>query len=1093
MKNILHILIMITLGFIIPAFPDTFTSEILKKTGKTIGVCSIPRANDGKLALEIAETSGMLVHAMDLKQENLDLIQKAGEKEGILGKSLYLEKGDFKALPFADNFIDLLLISDLSDSDLAALQVKEVARVITPYSGYVVLGKGKGEAGGPLAKDKLQAWAKNLKGFDSSVEEDANGLFLYAKKQALKGADDWNHYTHDPENNAFSKDTVLKMPLLTQWLGKPYLESNFDTNIVASGRIFTARTSMLFRIKNLPSELVARSAYNGQILWKKDMPKDYGIISPQICANAEYCFIFDGGSALILDAETGKEVKKVSFNGSSEMRCKWMAVKDDVLYWLVGSAGKAKSVWGNAGLSNIGPFEIQNTGTELHAYDTKSFKTLWKNDKIGNAERRSLCMNGEKIFFTDSKKRVVAVEAKTGKIAWSTDHKFAAGDGGGMDSWFMSSNFNGSLCTKDAYYVFLFENKDMPGYSAKDGKMLFEVPKKAQSWLMLNDKLFGGGTLMLDARTGAQSKADWGYLSGGRIQECGHQTASENGIFGIGGPIFDLNKKQAVNYNSAFKFACGTGSFVANGLFYGVPTSCSCWLNWRGFITLGSANDFQFDKTPKESDCLEAAPAGSIAAVDTVKTDEKDWHTYRGNNQRTGATSVKVVERASKLWEYIPAKSNKDGDIDNADEAVSSPVTAGDFAIYGGNDGIIRCFDISTGKPAWSYLTEGKIMGSPAVYEGRVYTGSADGHIYCNDIKSGKLVWRYRLAPLDRKIMVYGNLMSSWPVNTGVMVHGGVVYASAGLIGQTGTYVCALDAKTGKLKWLKNESMGGKSGKNRALSSVGCMAVANDKLILNNGNAPLVVFNLKNGDYSPYMDISKTLRFENSRGKEIGIFAGKYVFHGGRMLYKDEADVEEGRHGSSSGGIQFVFTEYDSKSGQAAAIDVNPFQNNEVGFVPAVWDDKGFLFSSQAPGSSGRLEYLDSVKFEVFLEDAFSKSTTDTKDKSYKFTAVKPVIDSGSDPAKLRNWKQVKAGSAGSMAMSAYILTENAVVTAFSTSPKMKTDGEWYVAALSRTDGSTLWSQKISGAALINGLAVDRNGNVVVTLRNGGITCLGKK
>jgi outer membrane protein assembly factor BamB len=63
------------------------------------------------------------------------------------------------------------------------------------------------------------------------------------------------------------------------------------------------------------------------------------------------------------------------------------------------------------------------------------------------------------------------------------------------------------------------------------------------------------------------------------------------------------------------------------------------------------------------------------------------------------------------------------------------------------------------------------------------------------------------VAPSDRWIPVYGKLHSTWPVAGGVLVENGVAYAAAGIANYDGTYVCALDAITGKLKW-NNDSSG---------------------------------------------------------------------------------------------------------------------------------------------------------------------------------------------------------------------------------------------------------------------------------------------
>ena len=46
--------------------------------------------------------------------------------------------------------------------------------------------------------------------------------------------------------------------------------------------------------------------------------------------------------------------------------------------------------------------------------------------------------------------------------------------------------------------------------------------------------------------------------------------------------------------------------------------------------------------------------------------------------------------------------------------------------------------------------------------------------------------WRFRAAPVDRRIMLFGNLGSTWPVNTGVLIQDGVAYFAAGIIDQDG-------------------------------------------------------------------------------------------------------------------------------------------------------------------------------------------------------------------------------------------------------------------------------------------------------------------
>ena len=110
------------------------------------------------------------------------------------------------------------------------------------------------------------------------------------------------------------------------------------------------------------------------------------------------------------------------------------------------------------------------------------------------------------------------------------------------------------------------------------------------------------------------------------------------------------------------------------------------------------------------------------------------------------------------------------------------------------SDGKLRAVDAKTGRLRWQFATAGPIKAAASVSEGRVYVGSGDGCVYTLEAATGRLLWRFRAAPVERYIMVYGNLSSTWPVNTGVLIDDGVAYFAAGIIDQDGTYVYALDA-----------------------------------------------------------------------------------------------------------------------------------------------------------------------------------------------------------------------------------------------------------------------------------------------------------
>jgi outer membrane protein assembly factor BamB len=81
--------------------------------------------------------------------------------------------------------------------------------------------------------------------------------------------------------------------------------------------------------------------------------------------------------------------------------------------------------------------------------------------------------------------------------------------------------------------------------------------------------------------------------------------------------------------------------------------------------------------------------------------------------------------------------------------------------------------------------------------------GSADGWVYCLRAQDGKLAWKLRAAPIDRRIMVRGQLESLWPVPGSVLIDNGTLYFAAGRNTHldSGLFYYAADPVTGQIKW----------------------------------------------------------------------------------------------------------------------------------------------------------------------------------------------------------------------------------------------------------------------------------------------------
>ena len=191
-----------------------------------------------------------------------------------------------------------------------------------------------------------------------------------------------------------------------------------------------------------------------------------------------------------------------------------------------------------------------------------------------------------------------------------------------------------------------------------------------------------------------------------------------------------------------------------------------------------------------------------------------DWPAYKADAARSSVTRDKITFPIQNVWGYEPLQAPRPAwpepgkelhrlDFDYAPQ----PVIAGGHVYFASSaDDTVRALDASSGKTKWHFTTAGPVRFAPAVAGGKVYVASDDGWLYCLDAVSGKLTWKFRGAPDPDQVLGNGRMVSRWPLRGGVLVDDGTVFLAAGMWPSHGIYVYALDAVTGKVKWLNDSS-----------------------------------------------------------------------------------------------------------------------------------------------------------------------------------------------------------------------------------------------------------------------------------------------
>ncbi|MHC4675941.1 MAG: outer membrane protein assembly factor BamB family protein, partial [Planctomycetota bacterium] len=1017
------------------------------ESGITRGLCCVLGDRNGNLTLELAGKTDLLIHVWEPDASAVETVRASLDARGLIGKRVIIEKGSLAELPYADNLVDLILAAELTDETLNQLAPTEVLRDLCP-NGQAILGGHKDK----LSKNSLKKWQKAAGLKKSKIKKDKTGVWLTLTKPPLQGTDDWSHWEHGPDNNPVSTDQVIKAPYMTQWLGLPYYITMPSITIASNGKIFMGMGHIAHHKREEPAlnKLVARNGYNGTVLWTKKLPDGYLAHRSAFIAtpDAFYMIDLDGTGCLILDPDTGEAKDRINIDGVSG-EWKWMALQDDVLYALVGQQKDPPETtivrsqhghWSWRELSN-GYYTPQVTwgfGNTLVAYDVDRDKVRWIHEEDKPIDSRAMVLGGGCIYLYGPDSYLRCLDARKGKIRWTNDdpklreliEQMPTKRLGSTPGW---KSMCYALYTPKALFYEAQTRNNIVAVSLEDGSYLWHRNKTTNNPNMLyldGNLLVGigehGKTLVLNPLTG-KTIEDLGFAKAG----CTRLTATPDSLFtrgtlrGDGMKRYDRITKELIG-NAAARPACNDGVIGANGMLYFGPWACDCNLSLMGRVALCSAGDFEFDSVATETERLQTGP-GDIHNVAPLEIADNDWPTYRGNLARSSSNDVVVPwKNIAQRWYYHPSYAY----------SPTAPTAAGGLIFLAGDDSIVRAFHAANGQLKWSYATAGPILQPPTIWNGRAYVGSGDGYIYALEAATGRLLWRFRAAPIERRIMVYGHLSSTWPVHTGVLVKDGIAYAAAGIIDYDGTYVYALDAVTGKIKWQNNSSGHLNKRLRKGVSAQGGLTMAHGRLWMAGGNVVSpAAYDLKTGEYLGSDPGDGSPRA--NRGEEIGVIDNRYLFLGGRLQHSARQDVvNPGR---------FNMTRFKPDGGLAGSKPVN------LGKIPPAWNDKKVLIVKQRHA-------LPACCDMEALEEYFVKG--DPKQK-------KNVHPGRWQPTWLQDRRAWEAGWMHDRETVALALAKNVALAVNMHPVSRPLSARWRLSCLNVKKGQRVWEQILPGQPLV--------------------------
>ncbi len=815
------------------AAPDS-AKAIVEESGIKGGLVVVIGCDDPALLANLRRAGPYLLHGLDDDPEKVAAARKHLRQKNLYGP-VTVSRLRGAQLPYVDSLVNMMVVTGPTQ-----IPVDEMIRALSPRGVIADVRKSKAEI---TRKD----WPAEL--------------------------DEWTHDRYDASNHAVSKDTLVGPPLGLRWTcGPEYARSHehfagLSAMVAAGGRVFYIIDEGPISSVFLPPvwKLVARDAFSGVLLWKHPITnweahlRGFRSGPPEIgrrmvaTGDRLYVSLGYGEPVTVLDAPTGKQITTLAGTGGARE----LLLTDDVLYVLADDMTAAEHEKRRAEINRVSPTleiwyrfprkALPMYGTQrIVATKTGTGELLWKREFQASGEIMPTTMavdDGRVCVETVS--HVVCLDAFVGKELWRSRRPVASSrlswstptlvihngvvlsvDRAAKDNADKSPPARGTKWIISSGGFEERQDAEMVAFSLDDGNELWRAPYSENYNVPTDIFVIDGVVWVGNLRGGSDPGFTHGRdLRSGKIvatipaqKAWGHHRCYRNKatvrwlLVGRGGIQFIDPSNGSVKGHSWVRGTCQYGTMPANGLIYAPQHSCACQPE-EMLIGLNALS-------PRSSAGKGLAPLEKGPAYDEISnlasgSSKTGWPTYRRDVQRSGYQDLPAPVKPNVVWRR------------KLTSPITAPVVAGGMVVVAETDRhTLHALSAVDGKPAWTFVADGRIDSPPTLSGGLCLFGTRAGFVYCLRASDGALVWRFRAAPRDRRLFAYEQLESVWPVHGAVLVDDVLVdgsharqsvaaaYFAAGRSSRIdgGIHLYALEVTTGKVLHKAHVNMTARAG-----------------------------------------------------------------------------------------------------------------------------------------------------------------------------------------------------------------------------------------------------------------------------------------
>jgi outer membrane protein assembly factor BamB len=323
-----------------------------------------------------------------------------------------------------------------------------------------------------------------------------------------------------------------------------------------------------------------------------------------------------------------------------------------------------------------------------------------------------------KLFPGSFQDQQIAIDAKTGKVLWTTFTKSAM--------IFFGSYVDGKFIRGGT------DDNTMYCFDANSGEILWTYMAETSGYFccgtavgygMVYSPNKDGYIYAIDVETG---DLVWRYKGPGTMIFPGMPTVADGKVYVTSGQ----NAAYGDEFGSS-EFAC-LNAFTGEAIWtmpieaYAPRESVAIAYGYL-YLIPGEVTEAVDSTSGDEYELM-----GHILAIapDSPVSDADCWSMFRHDAVRS-SIGVKGPENLSLIWSFTTGGA-----------VVSSPSIVNGIVYFGSQDHNIYAVDAKYGHKIWSFTTNNTVESSVAVADGKVVTGAEDGYVYCLDAYTGKMLWK---------------------------------------------------------------------------------------------------------------------------------------------------------------------------------------------------------------------------------------------------------------------------------------------------------------------------------------------------------------